>query len=382
MKILHFSDTHLGYQDLDKLVDGDHGNGVNLREQDLYKAFEHVIDQALELKPDLIIHSGDFFHRPSPANRPMIFAIEQLNRLSKAGIPIVILAGNHETPKTIYTSPILKAFRTVDNVYPIFSQKYEKFSFGDVVIHGVPHINDPALELEEMKKVLPEQNKRNILMLHTSVGKRYLMEEFGERIYPMEWMELLDEFDYVALGHWHNFQKVESLSSAWYSGSIERLSDSETNHAKGFCMLTLTGDEKVVPKFFEVPARPWHKFVLKDCQSQSVPELEKKIQEEAEKLDLKRSLVSIYFQDIRSLQAVELPNRRVTELLSDAVHVTIKRKFVMDEEDGFDHSHPSESLEQLMDDYIEENVADNEKQEALKKQARYYFGLFESGEVN
>ena len=136
MKILHFSDTHLGYHDLDKIS----STGINLREQDVYDAFEKTIDAALETRPDLIIHSGDFFHRPSPANRPMIFALEQLARLSAVNIPIVVIAGNHETPKTIFTSPILKAFRAIPNVFPIFQQKYETIEFGNVVIHGLPHI--------------------------------------------------------------------------------------------------------------------------------------------------------------------------------------------------------------------------------------------------
>lgn len=110
MKIFHFSDTHLGYYNYDKVTE----KGVNAREQDFYDAFVFVIKQILERKPDLVIHSGDFFHKPSPTNRAMTFALEQLRILSKANIPIVIIWGNHSTPKTIYTSPILKAFGTVD----------------------------------------------------------------------------------------------------------------------------------------------------------------------------------------------------------------------------------------------------------------------------
>ena len=204
LKILHFSDTHLGYSELDKMG----ANGINLREQDLYDAFRKVIDQCIERKPDLVIHSGDFFHRPSPPNRPMIFALEQLRRLSDAKIPIVIIAGNHSTPKTIYTSPILKAFKTIDGIYPIFGQKYERLTFDDLVIHGLPHINDDQIQLEELKKVKVVKGFFNILMLHTSIGKDYMMEEFGEKLFPPERMKVLSEFDYVALGHWHNFQKV------------------------------------------------------------------------------------------------------------------------------------------------------------------------------
>jgi len=86
VKILHFSDTHLGYNELDKTG----ANGVNLREQDFYDSFIYVIDKALEIKPDIVVHAGDFFHRPSPPNRPMIVALQQLKRLSDANIPILV----------------------------------------------------------------------------------------------------------------------------------------------------------------------------------------------------------------------------------------------------------------------------------------------------
>lgn len=76
MKIVHLSDTHLGYSNFDKVND----LGVNFREQDFYDAFERVVSQILEIKPSIVIHSGDFFHRPSPSNRAMTFALEQLKK--------------------------------------------------------------------------------------------------------------------------------------------------------------------------------------------------------------------------------------------------------------------------------------------------------------
>lgn len=233
MKIIHFSDTHIGFQNYDKVNNA----GINTREQDFYDAFQFVINQILEYKPDLVIHTGDFFHRPSPTNRALTFALEQLKKLSFEKIPIVIIAGNHSTPKTIYTSPILRALKTIENVFPIFNQSLESFEFGDLVIHGIPHINDIKVQQEAFGNLKPVLGKINILMLHTSIGKRYLMEEYGEKILTEEYYTLINSFDYVALGHWHNFQKVPILENAWYSGSTERLSENEINSEKGFCLL-------------------------------------------------------------------------------------------------------------------------------------------------
>jgi DNA repair protein SbcD/Mre11 len=126
-------------------------SGINTREQDVYDAFEHAIDRILEIRPDAVIHSGDFFHRPSPSNRALTIGLEQLRRLSLAKIPTVIIAGNHETPKTIYNSPILRALRTVDGVYPVYGEHWEKVQLVDgLLVHGVPHFNDHSVMLEEL----------------------------------------------------------------------------------------------------------------------------------------------------------------------------------------------------------------------------------------
>jgi DNA repair exonuclease SbcCD nuclease subunit len=205
MKILHFSDTHLGFQAFDCV----NAEGINAREQDVYDAFERVVERILETKPDVVIHSGDFFHRPSPSNRALTFGLEQLKRLCDAKIPIVLIAGNHETPKTIYNSPILRALRNLDCVHPIFGETWEKFEFDGVAIHGVPHINDNRILYQELERLQPVEGKFNILMLHTSLGKKFLMEEYGEQVFPAEFEAKLADFQYIALGHWHNFQKID-----------------------------------------------------------------------------------------------------------------------------------------------------------------------------
>ena len=369
MRILHFSDTHLGFSELDKVST----KGVNLREQDFYDAFTYVIDQALVLKPDLIVHSGDFFHRPSPPNRPIIFALEQLNRLSHAGIPIVIIAGNHSTPKTVFTSPILQAFKTIKGVFPIFNQQYKSLEFGELVVHGLPHINDERVLLTEMDKIAPVKGKFNLIMLHTSIGKKYIMEEFGEQLYPPERLALLNQFDYVALGHWHNFQKVSVLETGWYSGSTERLSDTEAGKEKGFCMLTLEKGKAVTPTFHPVPARPWHRFELKDCKSETVASIDNALVQLAKEQPHKDAIISLYFHQITSLQSIALPQRRLETIFENALQVHSKRKFA-----DTDRSSETERWAQsgkttieLLADFIQENTEG--KGDDLVKRARGYF---------
>jgi len=260
--IVHLSDTHLGYSELDRVSP----EGVNQRERDFYGSFEEIVNRIIALRPAAVVHTGDFFHRPSPANRPLIEGLRHLKRLSDVNIPVVVIAGNHSTPRTLYTSPILTAFRSVDGVYPSFRQKYETVEAGYFVFHGLPHIADERLYAEELEKVEPVEGRINVLMLHASVGRDYIMEEYGERVFPSDRTAVINEFQYTALGHWHNFQQVgKKYPRAWYSGSTERLSDREAGSEKGYCVVRFDNPKEVKVDFQPVPVRPWRRYDIKDC---------------------------------------------------------------------------------------------------------------------
>ncbi len=372
MKIIHFSDTHLGYQAFDRVTD----EGINAREQDVYDAFERVIDRILATRPDLVIHSGDFFHRPSPSNRALTFGLEQLRRLGQAGIPIVIIAGNHETPKTIYNAPILRALRTLDQVFPVFGAQWEKFEFGPVTVHGVPHINDNRLLLQELERLEPEPNQFNILMLHTSLGKRYLMEEYGEQVFPAEFETKLAGFQYISLGHWHDCQSVGLHTCAWYSGSTERLSDTEIGSEKGFLLLDIQPDNACKVTFEAIRTRPWLRWERNACHEVSVAELEAELQLFKENNPAQGAIISLTFNDIRPEQTLELGNLHLRQIFPEAFQLIPRRKTFSDrafvrgiEANQFD------SLDQVFADYLRSKYTEDEVMAAkLVERAKRYFG--------
>jgi DNA repair exonuclease SbcCD nuclease subunit len=65
MKIIHFSDTHLGIS-----IEN------TSRENDFYDNFKKVIDDIIFFRPDFVIHSGDLFHYSKPGNKALSVAIE------------------------------------------------------------------------------------------------------------------------------------------------------------------------------------------------------------------------------------------------------------------------------------------------------------------
>lgn len=353
-KILHFSDTHLGYQAFDRVTE----TGINAREQDVYDAFERVVERILVLRPDVVVHSGDFFHRPSPSNRALTFGLEQLRRIGSAGIPIVLIAGNHETPKTIYNAPILRALRSLDHVFPFFGENWEYAEFGPVAVHGVPHINDNRLLLSELERLTPVPGKFNILMLHTSLGKRYLMEEYGEQVFPAEFETKLAEFQYIALGHWHNCQRIDLHPCAWYSGSTERLSDTEIGSEKGFLLLDIQPDNTCAVTFEAIPTRPWLRWERADCHTAAVAELEAELAFFKNQHDTRDAIISLIFNDIRPEQMLELSNLRLKQFFPDAFQLLPKRRTHSDRAfvQGIEASQ-FDSLGKIFTDYLRSKYA-------------------------
>lgn len=373
MTVLHFSDTHLGFQAFDRVNDA----GVNAREQDVYDAFERVVERILMLKPDVVIHSGDLFHRPSPSNRALTFALEQLQKISRANIPVVIIAGNHETPKTIYNSPILRALRSLDGIFPLFGNEWECHRFDGLAVHGVPHINDNRLLFRELERMEPDPDRFNILMLHTSLGRKYLMEEYGEQIFPEAFEAKLAGFQYIALGHWHDYQQIDLHPCAWYSGSTERFSDTEIGTEKGFLWLDIETDRSCRVRFEAIGTRTWLKWEGKKCQEKTVAELEAELMEFRDNNPTGDAILSLNFLDIRPEQAFELSNMRLRQLFPDSFQLIPKRKtfsdraFVHDLEAGeFDR------LDKIFADYLRSKYEDDKALgDALVARMKTYFDL-------
>ncbi len=362
--LIHISDTHLGFNDYDKIND----EGINQREVDVYNAFAKAVDGIVEAKPDFVIHTGDLFHRSSPSNRALIQGLQHIKRITKAGIPFIVIAGNHSTPKTIYTSPILQALQSIENVYAVYNGHYECVSIDGIHFHCLPHIADDTQYIEQIQKVEPKSGN-NILLMHTSVGKDYLLDEYGERIFPAEYFSLLQEFDYVALGHWHNFQVLPQWDNVCYSGSTERFSDREASKQKGFVTVTIGTETKI--QFTPIPIRDWVRFDIKKCSERSVDDIKKAIAEFTSKTN-DGAIVSIYLHDIEQHQSVAISNMWIAQQFPQALVVLPKRIFKVQ------HSHTSSSMkyvsiDELFTAYCKNQINDEKERKAVLTLGTQYF---------
>ena len=375
MKILHFSDTHLGFNDLEILNE----HNINQREADFYDAFTQVVSAIEKVKPDFIIHTGDLFHRSSPSNRAITFALEMFKRIDALNIPTILIAGNHSTPRTNLSSPILKIFETFSNISLAYEQSYKKFSFENIIFHAIPHINDTNKALEAIATC--EENidisQKNILLMHCSAGSHYLMEEFGEWVFPKEKEYIFPKLDYVALGHWHGFGKVGKHDNVYYSGSTERTSMNDKRNNKGYIIVTLDNKNSKTNALFKFPDIAFHPITIRpiisktlDCNAytESLASIDT--------TDTKDAIVELTLKNLTPLQSIEIENFTLKALFSNALHVVIKREFI--------GTNPNEemidvealSLEEYFLEHIKED-ANEEEFTSLRTKVEALFAEYE-----
>ena len=117
MKIAHLADVHLGFRQFHRLTT----NGINQREVDVAQAFRAAVDGMIEAAPDLVVVAGDLFHSVRPTNTAILDSFNQFSRLRAAlpTTPIVVVAGNHDTPRSIETGSILRLFEALGDVHTV-----------------------------------------------------------------------------------------------------------------------------------------------------------------------------------------------------------------------------------------------------------------------
>ena len=315
MKILHFSDTHLGFSEYNKL---DPETGINQREQDFYNSWNIIIDQIIEKKPDIVLHAGDLFHTTRPSNRAIAIAFSGIRKISDAGIAFVIVSGNHSTPKIKATGSIFEAISPFPNVYTAYQGRHERFNINGADIHCIPHCSLTE-ELEQAFKEITFHSdaEYNILMTHGSWAgsKSYSMGEFNEQHIPNPELTLNKQFDYIALGHYHKHIKIDD--HIIYSGSTERTSFNEAHYSSGYMWIDLN---KKSFDYVEIPSRKMIKLSPMDCNSLTASEIYLAL-EKVSTPDLKQALVSLDLKNIQHDTLIKLDWREIDKLFQQVFYL-------------------------------------------------------------
>ncbi len=254
MKILQTGDWHIG-----KII-----NEYSMLEDQKYvlNKFFNMLEKE---KPDVIIITGDVYDRSIPPKEAVELLDQTLTRLiEEYNIPTLIISGNHDGQERLSFGNKLLQHKKL-YIEGVISREVKKVTledaYGKVHFYLLPYAH-PALVRNVYKvdvfnhhdafKVLVDKIKedmneddRNVLITHNYIisNSEDVLLSDSERSLSVGGTEYVDvslvqDFDYVALGHLHKPQKVKH-DYIRYSGSLLKYSFSEVNRLKGVLLVEL-----------------------------------------------------------------------------------------------------------------------------------------------
>ena len=316
MKIVHMADSHLGFSSFSR-VDK---NGRNLIEEKIYEGFDQVIDRIVQLRPDAVVHAGDVFHHVRPRIRPLYIFKKGLARLSEAGIPVIIIAGNHDAPKSYSSSSPFLIYEGSRDLNIAHKNQYENFEVGDHNFHCIPSCLAQEDYLDEFGKI--KRSDKDVLVMHGLVESlsNKKLRTLGE--HELKDSLLKSDFDYIALGHYHGQARISE--NAWYSGSIEYFNFGEASDTKGILLVDL---ERREVKQIEI--RP--KYMIDrpsiDCSGMSSSELAEVLLNLCDPEEIRDRIIRINLKNVQRSSFRNLNHVRLNRLSSTALYFKIKVEY-------------------------------------------------------
>ena len=267
MRILHFSDVHIGVESYGST---DPDTGLSTRLMDFLATFDEVVDFALNNSVDLVLFAGDAYKSRDPSQTHQREFARRIARLSREGAPVFLLVGNHDLPHIASRATALDIFPTLSVPNVTIGDRLDTYivhtATGPLQVVALPWIRRSAflareetrsLTIDEINRQLQERvtnllawqiqsldpSLPAILTAHVSLNTARTSSEqsmlLGRDPVLMQSALARPELDYVALGHIHKRQTLSQNPYVVYSGSLERIDFGEENDDKGFCVIDL-----------------------------------------------------------------------------------------------------------------------------------------------
>jgi exonuclease SbcD len=259
MRVVHTADWHVGrvWKNVSRL-------------DETARVLDHLAGFLEREAIDLLLMAGDVFDAPNPGAEAERLVFEFFRRLRAAGIPAVVIAGNHDSPVRLDAWALLADLAgvhligrprraTAGGVREVRARGGET-ALVAALPFAAPGVFVSALELagEEAaaKGLYAERFKQavqhlasgfrgdgvNLLMAHTHLEGAVLANSEREVHLGNDWAALPQTLpaaaQYVALGHIHRPQRVEAAPvPAEYAGSLLQLDFGEAGQRKSFVTL-------------------------------------------------------------------------------------------------------------------------------------------------
>jgi exonuclease SbcD len=280
--VLFVSDTHLGFDlPLRPRVDR------RRRGPDFFAGFERALEPALRGEIDAVVHGGDLLFRrrvpPSLVQR----ALEPLGRVAAAGVPVLLVPGNHERSAIPY--PLLAVQERL-HVFDRPSTFVVERRGLRVAFAGFPYARDVRRHFPALLSATAYRDSEadaRVLCIHHCVEGAVCGPPPGHTFRDGDDViaarDLPGDVAVVLCGHVHRHQVLRRdlhgrpmPAPVVYAGSVERTSFAEREETKGYVLVTIGaggGGRLEGLDFRPLPARPMVVHDVSGCPSRLEHEL-------------------------------------------------------------------------------------------------------------
>jgi len=208
------------------------------------RAFEGLVAYATREDIDFVVIAGDIFDGDCADYKSALFLNEQLALLGRAGIPVVMIRGNHDAANSMS-----KGLTRPAGVREFMARRAESFPIEahGVVVHGQSFLTKAVADNMVLGYPEPVPGMFNIGLLHSSVDGRPGHSPYA----PCSIQDLRNKgYDYWALGHVHTFGELCEEPRVVFPGNLQGRHVNECG-PKGFVTVTVEGHR--VAKIEHIP---------------------------------------------------------------------------------------------------------------------------------
>jgi len=225
--------------------------GLSTRLLDFLETFDFIVDTAISEQVDAVVFAGDAYKTRDPNPTQQRGFGERIKKIAKAGIPVVLVIGNHDTPNAEGKANTLDIYSAleIDNVW--VSRKPELLQIptksGNLQVITLPWLHKEQYKTVADKltglynKIKPDSPA--IFLSHVEIEGASYGSEKGMAIgsdvtVPLPLLQD-KRLNYVALGHIHKHQVLGKNPLIVYAGSPHRIDFGEEKEDKGIILVDI-----------------------------------------------------------------------------------------------------------------------------------------------
>lgn len=256
LRFIHAADLHLGSPA--RGVQGLPGRVRQLLLEAPYKAFEFLIETAIEEKVDFVLLAGDLFDQANPSLKAQVRFVKGMAKLHEAGIRAFVCLGNHDpAPGTGLLAEL------PPNVHLFSHRQVERIPYirdGELkaALYGISY---PTRQVTDNLALQFRRDARDpvaIALLHTNCGGMAGHDPYA----PCTVADLLKGgMDYWALGHVHTREVLHDTPPIVYPGSLQGRHSLEEG-PRGFYLVSFSSQKGWQLSFREAPFLRWETSLL------------------------------------------------------------------------------------------------------------------------